>query len=60
MFQFSVSNFLQELHCNTSVKIEGRDVNIRAWLYKYRGIGGYIVPVFFLDTNIPGNIDQPW
>ncbi len=56
--QFSISNFLQELHTNTTVKIEGRDVKIRPWLYKYHGIGGYIVPVFFLDTNLEVNTDQ--
>jgi starch phosphorylase len=26
-------------------------------LYQVRGIGGYIVPIFFLDTNIQGNSD---
>ncbi len=56
--QFSISNFLQELPSNTTVEIEGRDVKVRPWLYKYRGVGGYIVPVFFLDTNVTGNSDQ--
>jgi starch phosphorylase len=56
--QFSISNFLQELPSNTTVEIEGRDVKIRPWLYQYRGVGGYIVPVFFLDTNVAGNADQ--
>jgi glycogen phosphorylase len=55
--QFSVSNFLQELPSDTNVEIEGRKVKVRAWLYQYRGVGGYIVPVFFLDTNIEGNTD---
>jgi len=56
--QFSISNFLQELPSNTTVEIEGRDVKVRPWLYKYRGVGGYIVPIFFLDTNVSGNTDQ--
>jgi len=55
--EFSVSNFLQELPSKTNVKIEGRDIKVRSWLYQYRGVGGYIVPVFFLDTNIEGNSD---
>ena len=55
--QFPVANFLQELPSTTTVNIEGRDVKVRAWLYQYRGVGGYIVPVFFLDTNIEGNSD---
>ena len=56
--QFSISNFLQELPSNTTVEIEGRVVKVRPWLYQYRGVGGYIVPVFFLDTNVAGNADQ--
>jgi starch phosphorylase len=55
--QFSVSNFLKELPSDTTIEIEGRKVKVRAWLYQYRGVGGYIVPVFFLDTNIDGNTD---
>jgi len=55
--QFPVSNFLQELPSNTTVNIEEREVKVRAWLYQWRGVGGYIVPVFFLDTNIEGNSD---
>lgn len=54
---FAVDNFLDLLPTTTSVKIEGRDVKIQIWLYKYKGIGGFIVPVFFLDTNIEGNSD---
>jgi len=55
--EFSVSNFLQEMPSKTTVQIENREVKVRAWLYQYRGIGGYIIPVFFLDTNIEGNSD---
>ncbi|PNX51960.1 MAG: alpha-glucan phosphorylase, partial [Thermoplasmata archaeon M8B2D] len=54
---FDVSKFLQKLPSITSVNIEGREVKVQAWLYQYKGVGGYIVPVFFLDTNIDGNID---
>lgn len=53
--QFSFSNFLNLLPAITTVKIEERDVKVRAWLYQYKGVGGYIIPVFFLDTNIDGN-----
>ncbi|HDQ15877.1 MAG TPA: alpha-glucan family phosphorylase [Bacteroidetes bacterium] len=53
--KFAVDNFLDLLPVTTSVNIEGRDVKIQIWLYKYKGIGGFIVPVFFLDTNVEGN-----
>ena len=52
---FSVSNFLKLLPSKTTVTIEGRDVNIRVWLYRFKGINGYIIPVFFLDSNVEEN-----
>lgn len=39
------------------LKIEGRDVRVRAWLYKMNGVGGQINPIIFLDTNIESNSD---
>ncbi len=35
-----------------SVTIEGREVIIQAWRYIITGIGGFQVPVYFLDTNL--------
>ncbi|MCK5636104.1 MAG: alpha-glucan family phosphorylase, partial [Thermoplasmatales archaeon] len=55
--QFAVSNFLELLPATTSVKIDDRDVKLRAWLYQYKGVSDYIIPVFFLDSNIDGNTD---
>ena len=37
------------------MKIEWRDVGIRIWYYPVQGTGGYLVPVFFLDTNLEKN-----
>ena len=53
--EFDVPNFLQLLPKTTTINIDKREIKIRAWLYQVRGIGGYIVPIFFLDTNIEGN-----
>jgi len=55
--QFAVSNFLELLPTITSVTIGNREVKIRAWYYQYKGVGDYIIPVFFLDSNIEGNTD---
>jgi len=55
---FSVPEFLNLLPSKTSVTIEGRTVNVRSWHYPVKGVSGYIVPVFFLDTNIEGNSNQ--
>jgi starch phosphorylase len=55
---FSVSDFLKLLPTKTKIKIEGRDVILRSWLYQYKGINGYVIPVFFIDSNIDEN--DPW
>ena len=54
-FKFTINDFLKPLPATTSIKIEGRDVKIRVWYYLVKGISGYIVPVFFLDTNLEEN-----
>jgi starch phosphorylase len=41
-----------------SVRIEGREVKVRAWRYLVEGIGGDVVPVYLLDTALPEN--SPW
>lgn len=41
-----------------TVTLEGREVEIRAWRYSVRGISGYVVPVYLLDTALPAN--SPW
>jgi glycogen phosphorylase len=38
-----------------TVQIEGRNVKVKAWLYKYQSITGGVVPVLFLDTDLDGN-----
>jgi len=55
--QFEVPNFLKLLPTTTSVTIEDREVKIRVWYYRYKGISDYIIPVFFLDSNVKENTD---
>lgn len=52
---FNTNDFLTLLPSKTSLKIEDRKVNINIWYYLIKGINGYIVPVFFLDTNLEEN-----
>jgi len=54
-YNFTINDFLKMLPSKTCVKIEGRDVNIRVWYYPVQGTSGFIVPVFFLDTNLEEN-----
>jgi glycogen phosphorylase len=54
-YNFNINDYLKLLPSKTCVKNEGRDVTIRIWYYSVQGTGGYIVPVFFLDTNLETN-----
>jgi starch phosphorylase len=50
-----VDDFLEEMPQRVSVSLEGREVAIRAWKYEVRGLNHGVVPVFLLDTDLPGN-----
>ena len=52
-----IHEFLTEMPQRASVVIEGRPVNLRAWLYEVRDSGAFTVPVFFLDSDMDGNSD---
>ena len=48
-------SMLEPVNARTSVLIEGRQVQVRAWRYTIRGISGREVPVYLLDTQLPEN-----
>jgi starch phosphorylase len=52
--EWNVAEKLEEQPQRVVVKIEDRDVHIRAWKYDVKS-GGWTVPVFFLDTQLPEN-----
>jgi starch phosphorylase len=53
--QWVVEDFLEELPQRVTVTLEGRAVALRAWRYDVGGLGGFVVPVYFLDTDLPEN-----
>lgn len=53
--EWNPADFLKLLQPKITVKIEGRSVQVQAWQYRVPGVGGYYVPVLFLDTDIEGN-----
>lgn len=55
--QWSIGDFLTELPNRVEVTIEGRPVQIRVWSYEVQGVGGNVVPVLLLDTDLPDNSD---
>ena len=53
--QWVVEDFLKERPQRITVTIEERTVQIRAWQDDITGAGGFMVPVYFLDTDLPEN-----
>jgi len=56
--EWPVDDFLTEMRERATVYIEGRELGLRAWKYEVKGVSGYEVPVYFLDTDLPEN--SPW
>jgi starch phosphorylase len=56
--EWAINDFLTEMPERAAVAIEGREVQIRAWRYEVKGVSGFVVPVYFLDTSLPEN--SPW
>lgn len=52
---WAIEKLLQEETPRTRVLVEGRIVHLRAWRYDVKGMGGYKVPIYFLDTDLPEN-----
>ena len=55
---WSVEDFLDPLEPRVTVAIEGRAVQIRAWGYQVKGVSGFQIPVYLLDTDLP--VNAPW
>ncbi len=55
--EWSVEEFLEEMPEQTTVEVEGRDVQLRAWRYEVRGQGGHVVPVYLIDSDLAENSD---
>ena len=53
--QWEVATRLQDMGVQTTICIEGRPVHLRAWRNSVRGVSGYVVPVYLLDTELPEN-----
>ncbi len=53
--QWAVDEHLAEMAVRASVEIEGRQVALRCWRYEVLGVGGFLVPVYFLDADVEGN-----
>ncbi|MBS3921066.1 MAG: alpha-glucan family phosphorylase [Deltaproteobacteria bacterium] len=52
---WAVEEMLREETPRTMVFVEGRNVHLRAWRYDVKGVSGYMVPIYFLDADLPEN-----
>jgi starch phosphorylase len=52
---WSPEKVLERVDARSTVLIEGREVQVRAWKYTVKGVRGHEVPVYLLDTNLPEN-----
>lgn len=53
--EWMVEDFLIEMPQRVAVTIEGRTLWLRSWKYEVTGIGGFKIPVYFLDADLPEN-----
>lgn len=49
---------LKQLPNVVELKLENRRVYVRVWEYEIVGKYGYVVPVYFLDVNVPENSEH--
>src|ERR1700722_1556545 len=52
-----VEDFLKEESARVSVPLENRRIELRAWRYDVKGVRGFVVPVYFLDADLPSNAE---
>ncbi len=54
---WNVEDFLKEETTRVTVPLENRRVELRAWRYDVKGVRGFVVPVYFLDADLPSNAE---
>jgi starch phosphorylase len=52
---WAIDDFLKEMPERASVTLEGRTIHLRSWRYEVTGVGGFKVPVYFLDADVREN-----
>ncbi|MBI5075113.1 MAG: alpha-glucan family phosphorylase [Nitrospirae bacterium] len=52
------ADHMKLLPYRVTVQIEGKDVQVQAWLYTVKSLTGGSIPVFFLDTDLSANAPE--
>ncbi len=55
--EWVIEDFLQELPERIKVDIDNRIVHVRAWKFEIKSPFNFIIPIFFLDTDLPENAE---
>ena len=55
--EWTIEDYLQNTNERVSVTIEERQVHLQAWMYEVKGVSGFVVPVYFLDSDLPENAE---
>lgn len=55
--EWEPEKFLKRLPNKITVHLENHDVQVGVWVLELKGRSGHIVPVYFLDTDLPENSD---
>ena len=50
--------FLDPCPQRVKLTIDGREVTIRAWLCRLRGVKGHEIPIYMLDSDLPENAPE--
>ena len=50
-----IRDHLDPLAARARIQLHGREVAIACWRYRVRGVSGFEVPVYLLDTDLPEN-----
>jgi starch phosphorylase len=56
--EWRVTDFLKEEAARVTIPLENRRVELRAWRYDAVGVRGFVVPVYFLDADLPSNEER--
>jgi len=56
--EWRVEDFLKEEKNRVTVPLENRRVELRAWRYDAVGARGHVVPIYFLDADLPSNEER--
>jgi starch phosphorylase len=54
---WKVEDFLKEESARVTVPLENRRVELRSWRYDVKGVRDFVVPVYFLDADLPSNVE---